>query len=104
MLGSKVGVWGRQPQREEIMKKLLTAVVLCGLLGLSAGMLAQPAISADDAQDAAASGGSDSGDAKAPPADEGDTSSMGAEPAADPAQGDAPPDDKGAADPDGAKE
>ncbi len=86
------------------MKKLLTAVALCGLLGLSAGLLSQPAISADDAKDAAASGGSDSGDAKAPPADEADTSSMGAEPAADPAQGDAPPDDKGAADPDGAKE
>ncbi len=87
------------------MKKLLTAIALCGLLGLTAGMLSQPASAADDAKDAAASGGADSGDAKAPPADEPDTSSMGAEPAGEPpAEGDAPPDDKGDAAPEGKKE
>ena len=86
------------------MKKLLTAILLSGVVGLSAGMLVQPVMSADDAEGAAATaGGSDnSGGAKA---DDGDASSMGAEPAGEePAQGDAPPDDKAAADPDGAKE
>jgi hypothetical protein len=83
------------------MKKLLAALALCGLVGLTAGMLAQPAISADDKESAAADGGAA---ADTPATDEGAAS--GAQPSDEPAQGDesAPVEDNGAADTDGAKE